>query len=155
LNRKSHFPLIEALVLADKSLISYKNVNQKTALHEACLIGDLDVVKFLVTHGSESEVNARDSKRDTPLHIAARHQHFKVVKFLIENKADVNFLTITRYSPLHEAAISGNFESVRLLVENGASITQNNNNDRTPILEANRKGFKRIVHFLEHKIKML
>jgi ankyrin repeat protein len=150
---KSNYPLIEKLVLADKCLLFHKNVNLKTPLHEACLIGDLDVVKFLVAHGSD--VNARDSKKDTPLHIAARNHYTELVKYLIDQRAYVNALTVTRYSPLHEAAVSGDYESVELLVDNGASVTQKNNYDRTPLQEALKRGFKQIVHFLSKKLRTL
>ena len=82
------------------------NGNYKTPLHEACMVGDLEVVKLLVAHSAEV-VNATTKKGDTPLHIAARHQYPKIVEHLLENKAVVDKTTYTGYSPLHEASISG------------------------------------------------
>ena len=46
-------------------------------------------------------VAKRDSDQRTPLHVAARFNHTSVVKWLLENGADVDAQAYNRFTPLH------------------------------------------------------
>jgi ankyrin repeat protein len=48
-----------------------------------------------------SWVTKRDSDSQTPLHVAARFNHIEVVKWLLENGADVDAQAYNRFTPLH------------------------------------------------------
>jgi len=50
----------------------------------------------------------------------------EVVKILVENGANVNFLTETKSSPLRAACYSGHLNIVKYLVEHGADINLTN-----------------------------
>ena len=55
-----------------------------------------------------------------------------MVKFLIENGADINIKNNNGDTVLHEAVlIKDNLEVVKLLIENGADINIKNNNGDT------------------------
>ena len=62
--------------------------NNRTLLHHASEIGRLDYAKLLTT--KKSDVEAKDDTLITPLHLAAGGGHTEIVKFLIQNGAQVN-----------------------------------------------------------------
>ena len=63
---------------ADPSILDGSGQN---LLHEACMSGDLPLVKILA---ASTTVNSRDENGNTPLHIACNNRHFDIAKFLIE-----------------------------------------------------------------------
>ena len=52
----------------------------------ACKLGDLDLARVLIREGQDINEQTQMLK-NTPLHIAAKHGHLLIVKFLIENGA--------------------------------------------------------------------
>ena len=56
------------------------------------------------------------------IHFACRNGMLKVVKWLIDCKADLNVFDDEKFTPLHRMAIVGNIEMVNVLLENGADI---------------------------------
>lgn len=62
-----------------------------------------------------SWINRNDSEsQETPLHVAARFNHEVVVKWLLDNGADVNAQAYNRFTPLH---LTTNPEIVKLILE--------------------------------------
>ena len=59
-------------------------------------------------------VTKRDSDQRTPLHVAARFNHTSVVKWLLENGADVDAQAYNRFTPLH---LTKNPEIVKLILD--------------------------------------
>ena len=59
-----------------------------TPLHEACLEGQLDIVKLMIRYGAD--VNASARNYDTPLHDASENEHVEVVEYLLANGAILN-----------------------------------------------------------------
>ena len=51
--------------------------------------GKTDKMKLLIDnmYDQEREINAHDEDGLSPLHYAARHDHYDMVKLLVENKA--------------------------------------------------------------------
>ena len=60
--------------------------NERTALHEACKSGHLQVVDCLLTHGCD--VNLPDARGWTPIHDAICHDRVDIAFKLLENGAD-------------------------------------------------------------------
>ena len=56
-----------------------------TPLHFASFNGDVEVVRFLVEHGTDA--TAQDKNGSTPLHFASKNGHVEVMQFLVEHGA--------------------------------------------------------------------
>ncbi|XP_070490149.1 protein phosphatase 1 regulatory subunit 12A isoform X7 [Chironomus tepperi] len=67
--------------------IDTANVDGLTALHQACIEDNLDMVEFLVSHGAD--VNRKDNEGWTPLHATSSCGIVSIARYLIENGADL------------------------------------------------------------------
>uniref|UniRef100_A0A146KR34 Protein phosphatase 1 regulatory subunit 12B n=4 Tax=Lygus hesperus TaxID=30085 RepID=A0A146KR34_LYGHE len=67
--------------------IDTTDVDGLSALHQACIDDNLDLVEFLVEHGAD--VNKGDNEGWTPLHATASCGFISIAKYLIENGANV------------------------------------------------------------------
>jgi len=120
-------------------------------LHYMAYYGILEVVKWLVEYGeSVSKIgkisydqytnNPYAFESKSPLHIAMQYSNYEVVKYLVENNADVNLKDKNQCTPLHYAASSTknneSFYIVKFLVDRGAKLNIVDKNDSTPFLYA-------------------
>ena len=69
----------------------------------------------------------------TPLHYAADLGYFEIVKFLIENGANLNSMDMDRNTSLHLATITSKFniEVIKVLLDHGADFKLNDNSGRS------------------------
>ncbi|GFY33865.1 tonsoku-like protein [Trichonephila clavipes] len=109
-------------------------VNEKgeTPLHQACINGNLTVVKRLVESGHP--VNTRDFCGWTPLHEACNYGFYEIVEYLLDKGAAVNDRGGPKcegITPLHDAASLGHIDVMRLLISRGASVTAVDDNGST------------------------
>ncbi|XP_072574421.1 protein phosphatase 1 regulatory subunit 12A isoform X2 [Paramormyrops kingsleyae] len=81
--------------------INHANVDGLTALHQACIDDNIDMVQFLVENGSE--VNRGDNEGWTPLHAAASCGFIPIAKFLIDHGALVGAVNSEGELPLDVA----------------------------------------------------
>ena len=103
-------------------------------LHHACMYGHLDVVKLLIKELRWNPQRKADSvsiklepyqvftrddwkKKDTPLHVACRYGHIKIVRYLTEEEhCSQTILNITTgEKPLHIACYHRDLELVKLV----------------------------------------
>ena len=66
------------------------------------------------------EVNARDIKKRTPLHIASKHGIIERIRVLSEHRADANARDILHRTPLHLATKMKHFKCAVQLLQLGA-----------------------------------
>ncbi|MGL5028760.1 MAG: ankyrin repeat domain-containing protein [Wolbachia pipientis] len=136
------------------------------------------IEKYLV---DKKDVNVKNDKGNTPLHLAVEEGNLEAVKHLIEKGADINAigqhsmciaakkgnLYLTAYiliegadlnaqdecswTPLYYAVYSGNIDVVRFLIDQGADYNITDN-EGTPVYYAFQYGHVRIVkYFVEEK----
>ena len=92
--------LVEEL---DCNVNSRGNLN-RTPLHYAAMKGQIDIVRYLIEKGGETE--CYDSLKNTPLHYAAYMNHLEITKFLTDVIKDYPFkLNNNGLTPLHVAMI--------------------------------------------------
>ncbi|XP_064648007.1 transient receptor potential cation channel subfamily A member 1 homolog isoform X2 [Lineus longissimus] len=77
-------------------------------LHQCARDGNPDIMRLLLDQMSQRQLKKKINKRDedfqSPLHYAARYNHFGIVKLLVERGAVVNIEDEEKATPLHYAA---------------------------------------------------
>ncbi|MCG8339741.1 MAG: ankyrin repeat domain-containing protein [Cytophagales bacterium] len=96
------------------------------------------VVSLLLAAGAD--VNAKNSKGDTPLHEAAKGGLVEVMRVLIGAGADVNAENKRGNTPLHTLARNAGLEShtkaIKVLIDAGADVNAENYGGDTPLQRA-------------------
>ena len=95
-------------------------IKMNTDLLNACVTGDLDVVKRQISFGSDLNQRTTDGQNNTPLIVASIFGHEEVASALIAAGANVNLQKIDGSTALHTAAIMGYPNIVEMLLKNGA-----------------------------------
>ncbi|KAJ3057183.1 hypothetical protein HK097_011188 [Rhizophlyctis rosea] len=119
------------------------------ALHERTAAGDLEGLKeALIGIDDESEgINARDLHEQTILHIACQNGHTDIVEWALENKAQVDCLTVAGDTALITAATNGQLDIVKKasLTAAGADVNRANDHGNTALHYACMWRFKDIA----------
>ena len=82
----------------------------------------------------------------TPLHVAAGHGRFSVVKRLLAARADVKARDNGPWTPLHHAASEGHENIVRVLLDYGGDPAASDDHAGTPLQYAILGGHRSVVH---------
>lgn len=106
--------------------------------------GDMGQVRRAIAAGVN--VNARDEKGRTPLHLAT--SHIDVLQLLIANGADPNASANNGSSPLHMAATYGASEAARALLRAGADRFHSNDSGEYPFVIALKQGNPQMLQAL-------
>lgn len=69
----------------------------------------------------------------TPLYLASKQGHSKIVEYLSENGADVNICDQVNKSPLYVASENGRVEVVNILFKHGADYLLNSKYGTSPL----------------------
>jgi hypothetical protein len=113
---KEESPKVVEVLLASPALkVDLPNPAGETALMMAALRGRLDWTRQLVSLGAKVRREGW-----TPLHYAASGPNAEVVRFLLDQGAEINAIAPNGASPLMMAARYGAEDSVRLLLARGA-----------------------------------
>jgi ankyrin repeat protein len=111
-------------------------------LMKAAFDGKLVDVKRLV-QDEGADVNFKGEDGSTALYVASMRGRSEVVRFLVENGADVHCKK-NGNTALHFASMSGHAVVVRFLVENGADIDCKNTYGQTPLHYANSSSLRQL-----------
>lgn len=113
--------------------VNEKGYGQKTALHESAKNKKCppSITRLLLLWGSD--VDAKDAKKCTALHYAAKTGNTQKVYALIKNDANVNIFNKERFTPLHIACQYGHLSVAKMLLENGAWVNVKNWYNYTPL----------------------
>ena len=158
LNSAIHSAIFYLLNISTPCLISYflfKSLLPK-------VLGN--IVKFFIKIGFVN-VNARPfifPTNDTLLHLAVVCRWLEVVKFLIENGADVNVINDFNETPLHLITVPDNdindddeemvLEIVKVLCKNGANVNAKNDQDCSPVdIALQHEDYRLLDHLIPFK----
>jgi ankyrin repeat protein len=98
-----------------------RNGIKRTLLHQAVLMGKVDVVKMLLAQGVA--VSVSDSLYgSTPLHEAARRGYAEILELLLEADARVAMRDKSGATALHTAAGHGQAVAAKLLLDHAADV---------------------------------
>ena len=131
--RASDLAKISAEIAAGVDVNERDRAGQRTAMHWAAKAGNKAVLEALVA--AKADVNIKDRQGRTPLWGAVETE-LDVVKYLVDNGADVNARDQIRSSPLLWAAGFGKPETVGFLLTKGADVKAIDDNGWTPLIWA-------------------
>lgn len=103
-----------------------------TLLHQAAFSGNLDVVRFLIAKGADTEAKAFPYAW-TPVFLASLKGHPGIAEELIKSGVRIDAKDRRGRSPLHLAAQKGHKELVELLLRHGMDIISKDAVGMTPL----------------------
>ena len=131
-------------VLARGFDVNTRGPNGEIGLSMA-LFENSDKVVQVIVAWPKTNVNAINSKGESPLMLAALRGQTDVAQLLLKKGADVNK---TGWTPLHYAASSAALPMLRLLIDKHAYIDAESPNGTTPLMMAAMYGTGAAVDFL-------
>ena len=129
--------------------INIRDTSGKTLLHRMCSRhGSISLVQSLI-HDYNADTNARDDKKNTPLHVAALYGKKEVMLSLIKLGCDITLKGSLGRSLLHQACRGGNVSLVQSLIcDQNADITARDDENNTPLHVAALYGKKKVMLYL-------
>ena len=123
------------------------NINGRSPLHLACLVGSLRLVRLCVE--TKPDLLERPDAYDRrPLHYAAMHGHPSVVSFLLQDAASVA-TDMDGYTPLMHAIVQGHLDVVQIFVDARIPLEPTSvSNDLIPLSLACQYGHLEVVRLL-------
>ncbi|KAF6204697.1 hypothetical protein GE061_018858 [Apolygus lucorum] len=147
--QNKHNALVKYLVKAGAA-VGFKGAEGMTALHIAAKEGNLEACHYILTQANLplSFIDAVDDGRWTALVWAAENCHSKVVRYLLEKRADPQIRDAEMNIALHWSAFAGSMEISEDLINFGCSINLSNTHGDTPLHIAARQGADNCVVLL-------
>ena len=115
----------------------------------ACYFGHFEAAEYLVKAGALINSPSRNGLKAAPIQSAAAAGHVKIVKMLLEHRADPNVREQGGYTPLHAAAHNGDETMIRALLYGGADQDVKSNDGKTPLNLAREAGHTKAAEILE------
>lgn len=109
---------------------------------------DLEHLMQELLEKNPNNLNIQDSRKQTPLFLAASHGHESVAKLLLNMGAKVDLPDTEGKSPLHAAAGQGYARIAHILLDKGADIEMRNTKNETPLYVAAGKGHETVPTLL-------
>ncbi|XP_017016651.1 tonsoku-like protein [Drosophila kikkawai] len=123
---ESEKPRPQRATRGSRSYTIKKNNKGETQLHQACISGNLELVRRLIDQGHT--VNVRDHAGWLPLHEASNHGYREIVELLLDKGAasainDKGGTSCDGITPLFDACSNGYLDVAELLLDRGADAT--------------------------------
>ncbi len=128
---------IDSILSVNPNSLSEVLENAYTPLSFASMIGKIDVVEILLSHGAI--INHKYDNIRTALFNAVYKGHTDIVKILVDKGADINESTLG-LSLLHVAAMRNHTDIAEFLIESGMDTNKQDTYGLTPIHLASELG---------------
>ncbi|MGJ7499560.1 ankyrin repeat domain-containing protein [Variovorax sp. ZT5P49] len=116
-------------------------------LHQAAWHGDLPKLKALIASGAN--LDARDARGRTPLHVATYARQREAIKLLAKAGANLDLLEDDRYDAVTIASVADDAATLSLLLSLGAKAGQTTSRyDGTALIAAAHLGHDEVVRRL-------
>jgi ankyrin repeat protein len=113
---------------------------------------DLNLAQRLLNNGANINYQIPDADRYSCLHEAIMHQRLEMVKFLVDNKANVNIATTNGDRPLHFVVrledLNARNQAATYLLDAGADINAQNKDGNTILHNAVKTNAAGLIQFL-------
>ena len=103
-------------------------------LYWVASLGDLALLQSLVENGAE--ISKRGGKFEYPLGAAVYHGHSDVVRYLLQQGADPNFLSRDFGNVLQISALGGSVDVMKQLIDAGAAVNAQGGSYNTAVIAA-------------------
>ncbi|XP_067669744.1 putative ankyrin repeat protein RF_0381 [Haliotis asinina] len=142
-----HRDVVELLVKKGADVTQVDDIGENT-LHWACVGGDLETVKLLLSLNIV-DINSHGWRSRTPVMVAAQYGPSQVVEFLLIKGADVSLVDGVKDNILHYACRGGDIETVKLVLSlNVVDVNSRGQNSQTPVIVAAQWKHRNIVELL-------
>jgi ankyrin repeat protein len=144
---KGEISIVKSLLAADAKLINSLDNYNRTPLHWACRIDNIELVRLLIEQGSD--LNRMDMNGIAPIHSLASRGFVKAAELLIERGANINIQDkFGLVTPLHMASIAGHYQMVVLLTEKGADANITDKSEKTILHSATQNNQLKVIEYI-------
>lgn len=140
-------------LLENNADVNARNIRGTTPFIAAVHKGNVYVANSILNKMDVKFASINTPKTDgyTALMIASEHGNQDMVKFLVENGANVNAINVERNNAIMLASKGGHMEIVKLLAENGGQFEVQDNAGYTALMIASLNGHQSTVNLLLDK----
>jgi ankyrin repeat protein len=141
--------VVEALLAANRSLVSAVSSDGWTPLHLAAFFGASSTARALLNKGADVNARSTNAMHNLALHAAAAGGHAEIVKLLLDRGAPAGARQHGGWTALHAAAQTGSLDMAEALITAGADVSARAENNQQPLDLAVTKGQQKMVDLLE------
>jgi ankyrin repeat protein len=142
---KEEHNAVAQLLLKRGATVDFGGQKKESTLRAAVRTGNIDLVRQLLEHTANFERRSNSGvhkgDRNTPLHFASQFGKVNVMRYLLDNGAEVNARNPDQETPLHVAASRMATEASQLLIRKGASVDARSSSGKTPLHVAAAKRY--------------
>lgn len=121
-------------------------------LHIVASLGYSDFIRHFLRHSDCPDINKKNKKGETPLHIACKNKHVRIVECLLKCKAARDIKDKANKTALHFGCETGDIRIVKYLTGSDTiSINEKDVKGMTPIHIACEKGHHDVIKYLIEK----
>ncbi|XP_026994407.2 ankyrin repeat and death domain-containing protein 1B isoform X2 [Tachysurus fulvidraco] len=120
--------------------------NNTTPIHCVCEKGYMPVVKLLLDHGVQ--MNVQNQHLQTPFHLAVKNCHTTVIEFLLESCCDTDITDHLGQTALHIAAELGKVDVIEIILKAGVNMEIKDRQGKTALGVAARADIVIVVDMI-------